>query len=171
MRKVILIGLLASLGGVLFAQGTQVSEDPLLAEVRALRAEVHQIASASIRTQLLVARLQLQEQRVLMAGRQLLEVQNALATTRQEMAGEEARVEQLEKSSMRDTSQGQAQVQQAVLGAKAQIEQLRRQEQQLQAREMECLEAANNAQRQWIDFGARLDAVERSVPAYIKPVR
>jgi hypothetical protein len=171
MRKVILIGLLAALGGVLFAQGTQVSEDPLLAEVRALRAEVHQIASASVRTQLLVARLQLQERRVLMAGRQVLEVQNALATVRQEMAGEQARVEQLEKSPMRATSQGQAQVQQAVLGAKAQIEQLRRQEQQLQAREMECLEAVNDAQRQWIDFSERLDAVERSVPAYIKPVR
>jgi hypothetical protein len=124
MRKVILIGLLAGLGGVLFAQGTQVSEDPLLAEVRALRAEVHQIVSASIRTQLLVARLHLQEQQVLMAGRQLLEVPNALATVCQEMA-----------------------------------------------REIECLEAVNDAQRQWIDFSQRLDAVERSIPAYIKPLR
>jgi len=169
MRKVILIGLLAGLGGVLFAQRTQVSENPLLSEVRALRAEVHQIVSASIRTQLLVARLHLQEQRVLMVGR--LEVPNALATVRQERAGEQARVEQLEKAPMRATSQGQAQVQQAVLDAKAQIEQLRRQEQHLQAREIECLEAVNDAQRQWIDFSERLDAGERSEPAYIKPVR
>jgi hypothetical protein len=40
------------------------SNDPLLAEVRALRADLNQATGASIRTQLLVARLTLQEQRI-----------------------------------------------------------------------------------------------------------
>jgi uncharacterized protein involved in exopolysaccharide biosynthesis len=115
--------------------------------------------------QLLVARLQLQEQRVLMAGRQLLEVQNALASVRQEIAGEKSRVEQLEKSLSRATPQGQAQLQQAIVEAKVQIERQQRQEQQLQAQESEGLKAVNEAQSQWMDFSKRLDELERSAPA------
>jgi len=76
MRKVMMIGVLVGVGGFLFAEGSQPrvegsTADALLAEVRALRAEVTQVTSAGIRTQVLVARLQLQEQRVLNAARQL----------------------------------------------------------------------------------------------------
>src|SRR4029077_13444243 len=51
------------------------SSDPLLTEVRALRAELNQAAGASIRTQLLVARLTLQEQRINTISKQLADVQ------------------------------------------------------------------------------------------------
>ena len=171
MRKVILIvGVLAGVGGVLFAQGTRTAvdgpaHDALLAEVRTLRAEINQVAVSSIRMQLLVARLQLQEQRVLMAGRQLVDVQNALAAVRLEIAGEQARVDQLEKSMSRVTSQGQVQIQQAILAADAQIEQQQRRQQELQVRETELLNAVNNEQVRRADFSDRLDALERSLPA------
>ena len=160
----------AGVCGVLFAQGTPTpvngsSQDALLAEVRALRAEVHQVASAGIRMQLLVTRLQLQEQRVLIAGRQLSEAQNALAAVRQEVAGEQVRVEQLEKSLLRATPQGQVQLQQAIVDAKAQISQQQRQEQLLQGRESESLKAVSDAQNQWMDFSRQLEALERSMPA------
>src|SRR5258707_15707832 len=51
------------------------TNDPLLAEVRALRAELSQMAGTSIRTQLLVARLTLQEQRINTVSKQLADVQ------------------------------------------------------------------------------------------------
>ena len=64
--------------GVLSAQAQQNVTTPgmaeLLTEVRALRADVNQAAGASMRMQLLVARLSLQEQRVNTVGHQLTDV-------------------------------------------------------------------------------------------------
>src|SRR6188472_3387774 len=57
------------------AQRSIASLDELLTEVRRL-------SSASIRTQLLTARLQLQEQRVYTASRQVTDVQTELAALR-----------------------------------------------------------------------------------------
>ena len=53
------------------AQPRPASMDELVAEVRALRAEIQQMADSSIRAQLLVARLQVQEQRIAGIARQL----------------------------------------------------------------------------------------------------
>ena len=127
-KVMLIVCAFAVIGGALFAQGTRLpindsAQDALLAEVRALRVEINQVASVGIRSQLVVARLKLQEQRVLTAGRHLAEMQDALAAIRVEIAGEQARVDQLEKSMSRGTAQGQAQIQQAILAAKAQIEQ------------------------------------------------
>ena len=167
LHRLVVMGLLAG-GSVLLAQAartpTEDSPAALLAEVRALRAEVRQIASASLRSQLLVARLQLQEQRVIIAGRQLLEVQNALMAVRQEIAGEQARVEQLVNTLPRRTTEGQAQVHKAILEAKAQIERQQRQEAELRARETESLRAVNDTQAHWMTFSERLDGLEQSLP-------
>ena len=50
----------------------------LLAEVKALRADLQAVAGASLRAQLLVARLSLQEQRIATLGKQLTDVQGQL---------------------------------------------------------------------------------------------
>jgi hypothetical protein len=167
MRKVTLIVMLAG-AGVVSAQGTRTTldgpQDALLAEVRALRAEVHQVTSAGIRTQLLVARLQLQDQRVLAAVRQLAETQNALKTVQAKIAGERARVRQLEDSAARATGQGRATFQQAILESGTQIEQQQGQELQLQMREKDLQRTLSDEQARWVDFNDRLDALERSLP-------
>ena len=166
---ILVIGVLASVGGVLLAQGNRLPVDPspqdaLLAEFRALRAEVRQVAAAGIRTQLLVARLQLQEQRVFTLARQLTDAQNALATARLEIAGEQARVRQLEDAKSRGPSgPGWLALQQAIRDAGSQIEHQQRQEQQLQAQETELRKAANDAQGRWSAFSGQLDALERSL--------
>ena len=173
MRRMILISSLVGLGGVVFAQGTRTpldgSQDALLAEVRALRAEVHQVTSAGIRTQLLVARLQLQEQRVLAAGRQLAETQNALAAVLTKISAENDRVRQLEDSASRALGQGRDTFQQAVREASTQIEQMRQQEFQLKTREKELQRTVAEEQARWTDFNNRLDALERSLPAAVSP--
>jgi hypothetical protein len=79
VAAVVLIGIAAVVAGqsARVAPSTTTSSlDDLLAEVRELRAEIHQAAGASIRTQLLVARLQLQEQRLNAVAQQLADVQN-----------------------------------------------------------------------------------------------
>jgi hypothetical protein len=172
MRKVILIGILIGVGGVLFAEGPRTpaegsTQEALLAEVRALRAEMTQVTSAGIRTQLLVARLQLQEQRVLTAARQLADTQNALTAVRGRIAGERSRIRQLEEAAARAMGQGRAAFQQAIVEAGTQIEQQQTHELQLQARENELLRTVNDEQARWTDFNERLDALERSLPANV----
>jgi hypothetical protein len=168
MRKAIPFVLIATLAGGLFAQAPRpagnTAEKELLAEVRALRAEIHQAASAGIRAQLLVARLQLQEQRVVSATRQLLDTQSALTTLQARTAGERSRLRQLEDASTRATSQGRATFQQAILDSGTQIEQQLRQELELQAREKELLRSVHDAQARWADFNSRLDELVGSLP-------
>ena len=171
MRKVMLIvAVLAGIGGVLFAQGTRTpvdgsGQDALLAEVRALRAEINQVASAGIRTQLLVARLQLQEQRVYTVARQLVDARNALASVRVRITGEQARVRQLEDAASHATGQSRLSIQQAIVEAGTQIEQQQKQELQLQAQESDLVRDVNDAQARWTDFNACLDELDRSLPA------
>ena len=171
MRNVVLItGVLAGIAGVVSAQETRTSgegptQDALLAEVRGLRAEIHQLMSANIRTQLLVGRLQLQEQRVFTVARQLADAQNALTSVQSRITGERERVRQLEDAASRVTGQGRMAAQQAILEAGTHIEQQQQREQGLRARENELLKAVDDAQTLWTDFNDRLDALERLVTA------
>jgi chromosome segregation ATPase len=171
MRQAILIvGILGVIGGVLFAQGTRLpvdsaAPDALLAEVRALRAEITQVAGASIRAQLLVAQLQLQEQRVVTVGRQLVDARGALASVQTRVSGERARVHQLEDAAARATDQGRRSMQQAIREAETHIEQQQGETLLWRARETELLKAVEDAQARWADLNNRLDALEQSMPA------
>jgi len=72
------------------------SLDDVVAELRGIRADLAETSSASVRSQLLLARLQLQEQRIYGLMRQLADVQNQLAGARQQAQGpEQARMQQL----------------------------------------------------------------------------
>ena len=135
----------------------------MLAEVRALRADINQFAGANIRSQLLVARLQLQEQRVFTVARQLVEAQNTLAAVQATITGERVRASQLEDAASRAT--GRTNGNSAIRDAEIQIEQQQQQERQLRAGENELLRAVDDAQIRWTDFNDRLDALERSLPS------
>jgi predicted transcriptional regulator len=120
------------------------------------------MASAGIRAQLLVARLQLQEQRVFAVARQLTDAQNALTVARLEIAGEQTRVRQLEEAKSRSSGPGLVTIQQAIREADVQIEQLQQREAQLRTRETELQRAVNDAQVRWTDFNDLLDQLDRS---------
>src|SRR5918998_1633671 len=68
------------------ASGTM---DEVLTELRALRTELREFSAASLRVQLLVARLQLQEQRINTIWRQLSEVEDKLRANEQSQAAPE----------------------------------------------------------------------------------
>jgi hypothetical protein len=103
MRKRLawVLGLVGSLGmvSVLLAQAPAPAGgsalEQLLDEVRALRVDLSRTSGASIRMQLLTARLQLQEQRIFTTARQLTEVQGQLAASRAETLEVQQRVERL----------------------------------------------------------------------------
>ncbi len=135
--------------------------DQLLAEVRGLRAEVNQAASASVRAQLLVARLQLQEQRINVLAGQLAEVRRLITAAE---SGQTRMANQLK--SLEDSSRSENLVpeqQKDIEMMKAQLAQTQREEQQLRMQETELSIQLTVEQGRWIDFNARLDELERQL--------
>ena len=101
--------IMAILGGLaaLSAQAARPPEplavNELLAEVRGLRAEINQAAGSSLRMQLLIGRLQLQEQRTFTVAKQLTDVQDRLAAARREVIQKATHLNQMEENEKRVT--------------------------------------------------------------------
>jgi chromosome segregation ATPase len=147
-------------------QTTPSALDDLLTEVRGLRADVNQAAGASIRAQLLVARLQLQEQRIGTAARQLMDVQNQLAAAtgeRVDMESRDARVtEELLGQSL--SPDQRREIEAMLADDKRRLAPLQQRERQLQAQTAEMQALVATEQGRWIDFSDHLDTLERSLP-------
>ena len=140
------------------------TNDPLLAEVRALRAELSQMAGTSIRTQLLVARLTLQEQRINTVSKQLADVQL-------QRTGNDGGISQMSsrQTQIEDRLRGQmaGEIRQAlereVAGMKAPLTQMRQRSQELLAQESTLSGQLASEQSRWMDFNSRLDEIEREI--------
>jgi hypothetical protein len=161
----VLIGVVAVVTGQSARSAPSVARaslDDLLTEVQGLRTEINQAAGANIRTQLFVARLQLQEQRVNAVVRQLADVQNRLASVQQGQAAMFERLAATEDGQDRlppgDRSDDQ------IRALKLQLEQGQKREQELRAQESAVSGTLATEQSRWTDFNARLDALERSLP-------
>lgn len=169
MRKVFLIAVgIAALAVALVAQGQGAPPDgttqALVTELRALRADLNRITGASIRTQLLVGRLQLQEQRILTLSRQMADVQKDMAGVVQVRTAMEGQFKQMEADPGVRAEDREAHAR-AVEGMREQVAVQRSREQQL--REQESLLAGQVAEEQarWTDFSSRLDELERALIA------
>jgi chromosome segregation ATPase len=140
------------------------SNDPLLAEVRALRAELNQAAGASIRTQLLVARLTLQEQRVNTLSKQLSEVQAQHSANDGGLAQMSARQKQIEdrlRGQLAGEIRQQLEEEQAAI--KGPLARTRQRSQDLLAQESALSGQLASEQSRWVDFNSRLDEIEREI--------
>src|SRR5262245_23347284 len=157
------------IGSILSAQAPRTSvyesgQDALLAEVRALRAELHEAANASIRAQLYAVGFQLQEQRAFAAARQLADIQRELADVQQEIEGEQARVRHLQASLLRAPVTEQTAIRQTILTAEAHIEDRQRRALLIESGEAELQAVVRDARARWEDFTAKLSALEQSLP-------
>jgi predicted nucleic acid-binding Zn-ribbon protein len=140
------------------------SSDPLLAEVRALRAELNQAASASIRTQLLVARLTLQEQRITTISKQLTDLQTQRSVNDGGIAQMSARTKQLDDMLRGQlSSEARQQFEREVEALKGPANVMRQRSQDLQAQESTLAGQLASEQSRWIDFNSRLDEIEREI--------
>src|SRR3954452_3139726 len=90
-------GLLALLGSAVSGQARRspATLDDLLSELKGLRADLSQSSAASVRVQLLTARLTLQEQRVNTISRQLQEARTRLEDAGRQRAASEDRTRRL----------------------------------------------------------------------------
>ena len=129
----------------------------LLNEVKALRADVNRASGSGIRAQLLVARLQLQEQRILTVVRQIDDVKKELAGVTQARASLEAVVKQGEDPAVA----GGQPMEKAFAPLKQQLSQVYDREQQLRQSEAALNGMLADEQARWTEFSTRLDDLER----------
>jgi hypothetical protein len=165
--KLIALGLLV-LGAVVAsgqAQRQPATLDDLLNEVRGLRADLRQTTRATAQMQLLTARLQLQEERLAVLSNQRNDVSTRLALATRLRSEAERQNQVFEENKGRNQeigiSRDELEAQQRFF--KANFDQQRDAERQLQAQESQLAAEIANEQNRWQDFNGRLDELERSL--------
>jgi len=145
--------------------------DALLAEVRGLRAEVHQAAGASIGTQLLVARLSLQEQRINGVAKQLTDVQTQRAAIEGPTAQFDQRFTRLEELVRRPSTrpEDRRDLEQELESMKLARADTRQRVQRLVNQESAFSAQLAAEQSRWVKVNDRLDQIEREIAAALQP--
>ena len=141
------------------------ADSALLAEVRAIRAELRDAASNSMRTQLLIARLSLQEQRVASLSRELGEVQTNLTKASDERAQWERQLRALNDAladvTLSDEKRTDFTAEREAV--RKRLEQARQTEQGVRVHESEVMGVITSEQARWTEFNSRLDELERAL--------
>ncbi len=139
--------------------------DELVVEVQALRAEMNQAAAASIRAQLLVGRLQMEDQRIAGVAREMEAVQADLSANAQARADAAARLRTLEDAVLTATNDVREEALKQLAAAKAVAQQSDRRQQALQRRENSLAKELQEDQVRWTEINARLENFEQSLHA------
>ena len=182
---VVVIALLALAAAVSTAEAqSQRAASPdtstaLLEEVRALRAELAQLSRTSLRMQLLMARVQLQEQRIVYFDRQRAELHSQVTAAAERAASAAMDIERTQEQikSLRPaapTGPGQAgqpdmaqymrpMLELSLEGARKEAEAASKAERQLRAQEAEVIANLTGEQVRLNEFNAQLDELERSL--------
>jgi type I site-specific restriction endonuclease len=167
VQRVAIVGSVAVLllAAAVSGQGRQPATpaDELLAEVRGLRADVNNAARAQMRAQLLGMRLQLQEQRIGVASRQLTEVQERLRANQQAHTTLATQMKAFPFNSEEpEVAEGFAQL---LAPFKGQLAELERTEQRLKTEEADLQQTLVAEQARWTAFNAQIEELERAAGA------
>lgn len=141
--------------------------DELLAEVRALRADINSAARAGMRAQLLGMRLQLQEQRIGVLSRQLAEVQERLRDNGQAQTAIAAQLKMFPwadpaQKADADAEAGFAHILAPFKGHQSELE---RTDQRLKGEEADLQRLLAVEQSRWAAFNAQIEELERAAAA------
>jgi uncharacterized coiled-coil protein SlyX len=142
----------------------------LLAEVKALRAEINDAASGSMRMQLLIARLSLQEQRITALSRQLTDVQRDFFEAAQATSALQSHLKGIEESLLTPRIQGgpdRDELESMRNGARRDLLAKQQRQEQLRLQTDDLQNAVAAEQGRWTEFNSRIDELDRSLP----PVR
>jgi hypothetical protein len=141
--------------------------DDLLEELRALRSESRDSSATSLRAQLLLARLQLQEQRVATIWRQLSDVEDRLRVAEKEGTAPEHVLKLLGAEPGTDPPAHMAPILEMF---KAQMAAAEKTNTDLKQRQAELTQLMTNEQSRWTTLNAEIAALEKAVTA-VKPQR
>ena len=166
-RTVWMLGLGALvLGGVASGQARRpdATLDELVVEVQAMRAEMNQAASASIRAQLLVGRLQMEDQRITSVLRELEAAQDSMTSNGLARAEAAARLKRLEEVTLGATNDVREDLEKQVAAARTSLQQLERRQELLKRRESVLTKELEEDQARWQQINLRLEHFEQEVP-------
>lgn len=137
--------------------------DDVVAEVRALRMDMLKMQEASVRAQLLVARLQVQEQRI--AG-----IARDLAQTEDQIRGLDAARNPFTETMIKELSKEPDNPEEAAFTTmlKGQLEKIQNGDPVLKQRQASLSQLLADEQSRWVAFNAQLEALERELPVLKK---
>ena len=136
--------------------------DEVLDELRALRTELREASATSLRAQLLVARLQLQEQRINTVWRQLSEVEGQLAANEKGRAAPEQIFKLMGLEPGAEPSKEMAPI---IEMFKNQMAASEKTDSDLKSRQAELMQLMTQEQSRWTAFNAQLEALEKAATA------
>ena len=147
------------------AQRSPATLDDLLTEVRGLRADLNQSSSSSLRMQLLVARVTLQEQRINALAGQLNEARRALSSKQGDPESPVMRLKRMEEAVEARSAPPDAQVEMERMLPRLRTDAAiwQREEQALRSQENDLSVLLATEQNRWIEFNSRLDDLERAL--------
>jgi chromosome segregation ATPase len=137
--------------------------DDVLLELRSLRTDMLELQAASVRAQLLAARLQVEEQRIAGLARDLAE-------TEEQIRGLDAARNPFTDMMLKELSKAPAKPEDADMTSalKAQLEKLQNGDPALKDRQASLTQMLGEEQARWGAFNAQLEALERELPGLMK---
>lgn len=164
MKCLVTAALMVGLVALVSAQGQRPAAtlDDLLTELRGLRADINQTSAVGVQAQVLIGRLQLQEQRVSVLSSHLFEARRLLAAADQGLAPMLAELNQAEDS-LRSNPSIPDGFEQHVGHLRSQASQAQSQRDQLRREESDLASALAGEQNRWLEFNGRLDEIERGL--------
>lgn len=135
----------------------------LLVEVRGLRLAMERAATVGARIQLLVARVQMQEQRIAELSRRATTVREQLAQIDVTIAQFSAMMKNFEGAGARGNPDEQREIENMVAMQKQQIAMQEKRRQELTNEEALLQQQIAADQSRWSDVNSRLDELERSL--------
>jgi hypothetical protein len=151
---------------VVNAQSRSTSDEAvaaLVTEVRALRADVAEASQRALRFELLLARLQMQEQRIAYLDRQRLEIGNTLAAQASVATALAMPLKAGDQACRSGSPDEREACERQFAFMKQNWDEHQKREQALRTQELEVQAAIATEQGRWSDFNARLDELERSL--------
>ena len=137
------------------------AQDPVVAEIRALRADLNQRLEATMRMQLLVARLQLQEQRTSTVVNQLRDVE---ARLRENDTARQQATAALKMFGTQNLTEEQKKDNPFFALLAGGDEKFAAAEAELKQQQLQLMRQLSEEQARWTTFNAQLDQLERLFP-------
>ena len=141
----------------------------LVEEVRALRFSIERTSTHASQAQLLLGRVQLQENRLTSLGRQYQEARTRSLDAQMRTAEAETRLQATAEDLRHATAPEERQaVEGAITAMKQEVARLQTRAQQMRTDETGALEALTTEQHRWSDFNQRLEILERSIGSTVR---
>ena len=137
----------------------------LVTEVRALRTDMATASRNQLRAQLLLGRVQMQEQRIAYLDKQRADTAAMITMQSQMTSGLRNQVQGFrgDECARMPSQDGRRDCEAQAVALRRQLADLQNREQELRTHEQELETALSNEQARWSDFNARLDELERAL--------